>query len=78
MTHDQKALGILKVWWPWAVMLALFIAVTCLFWYVDRVWLAHHEELEGCRHWCVMHVKYDTPDKYTACVRKCKEATYAP
>jgi hypothetical protein len=69
-----KALGIIKVWWPWAIMLAVFMSLTYAFWWFDRVWLGHHEELEGCRHWCTMHVKYDTQDKYVACVRKCKEA----
>ena len=68
----------LKVWWPWAVMTAVVIVLSLAFWWADRVWLAHNDELEGCRHWCHAHRDYNTPDKYVGCVRKCKEAIDAP
>lgn len=71
-------LAILKRGWPIAVTIVIAIALSAVFWYVNRVWLAHRDDLEGCRHWCQTHVKYDTPEKYVTCVRKCKVTIDAP
>lgn len=71
-------LGVLKVWWPWAIMITAMLGLSFVFWWTNRVWLVHHDDLEGCRHWCQTHVKYDTPEKYVKCVRKCKVTIDAP
>lgn len=70
--------AILAKWWPTGVAIIVATAASLAFWYFDRVWLAHRDDLEGCRYWCLAHVKYDTPDKVVACIRKCKEAVDAP